>query len=47
MAMAVRAASPPLDYPDSDLDDDHQDELVLSQILPEKTNCRKQWKKWK
>jgi len=29
MAMAIRAASPPLEYPDSDMEDDHQDELVM------------------
>jgi hypothetical protein len=31
MAMAIRAASLPLDYPVSDMEDDDQDELVLFQ----------------
>ena len=28
MAMAIRRPSPPLDYSDSDFEDDNQDELV-------------------
>jgi hypothetical protein len=32
MAMAIRAASPPLDYPVSDMEDDDQDELVFQGV---------------
>jgi hypothetical protein len=32
MAMAIRRPSPPLDYPDSDFEDDDQDELVSEMV---------------